>query len=41
VTTFLNEENVETVFSVGDTATVGEKGETIGIIRTVAYRTAD
>ena len=41
VTAFLNDEQVETVYSVSDATTVGEKGETIGIIRTVAYRTAD
>ena len=41
VTAFLNDENVDAVYSVSDATTVGEKGETIGIIRTVAYRTAD
>jgi len=41
VTAFLNDEQVEAVYSVGDATTVGEKGETIGLIRTVAYRTAD
>ena len=41
VTAFLNDEHVETVFSVSDATTVGDKGETIGLIRTVAYRTGD
>ena len=41
VTAFLNDEQVGTVYSVSDATTVGEKGETIGLIRTVAYRTAD
>jgi hypothetical protein len=40
VTGFLNEENAGTVYSVSDTTTTGEKGETIGLIRTVAYSTA-
>lgn len=37
VTAFLSEEGAETVFSVSDTTTAGEDGETIGLIRTVAY----
>jgi hypothetical protein len=41
VTASLNDAQVEAVFSVSDATTVGEKGETIGLIRTVAYRTAD
>ena len=41
VTAFLNDEQGGTVYSVSDATTVGEKGETIGLIRTVAYRTAD
>ena len=41
VTAFLNDEKAEDVYSVSDATTVGEKGETIGLIRTVAYRTAD
>ena len=41
VTTFLREEKAEKVFSVSDTTTAGENGETIGLIRTVAYRVAD
>lgn len=40
VTAFLNDEKAEDVYSVSDATTVGEKGETIGLIRTVAYRTA-
>lgn len=40
VTAFLNEENAGTVFSVSDTTTTGDKGETIGLIRTIAYSTA-
>lgn len=39
VTAFLNEEDAEEVFSVSDATTAGEDGETIGLIRTVAYRT--
>ena len=41
VTAFLNDENVDAVYSVSDATTVGEKGETIGLIRTVAYSTVD
>jgi hypothetical protein len=41
VSAFLNEEGVQSVFSVSDTTTTGDKGETIGLIRTVAYSTAD
>jgi hypothetical protein len=37
----LNEEGAAKVYSVGDTATAGEHGETIGLIRTVAYRVDD
>ena len=40
VTRFLNDEDAGTVFSVSDTTTTGDKGETIGLIRTVAYSTA-
>jgi hypothetical protein len=40
VTSFLNDENAGTVHSVSDTTTTGDKGETIGLIRTVAYSTA-
>jgi len=38
---FLNEEGAAKGYSVGDTATAGEHGETIGLIRTVAYRVDD
>jgi len=34
---FLNEEHATTVYAMSDTSTTGEKGETIGLIRTVAY----
>jgi hypothetical protein len=40
VTAYLNDEGADTVFSVSDTATAGGDGETIGLIRTVAYRVA-
>jgi hypothetical protein len=40
VTQFLNDENAGTVYSVSDTTTTGDKGETIGLIRTVAYSVA-
>ena len=38
VTAFLNDERADKVYSVSDTTTAGENGETIGLIRTVAYR---
>ncbi len=41
VSAFLNDENVDKVYSVSDTTTAGENGETIGLIRTVAYKTDD
>jgi hypothetical protein len=41
VSTFLNEEGAARVCSVGDTTTAGENGETIGLIRTVAYEVDD
>jgi hypothetical protein len=41
VTTFLNEEGADKVFSVSDSTTAGENGETIGLIRTVAYRVGE
>jgi hypothetical protein len=41
VSGFLNEESAAIVYSVSDTATAGENGETIGLIRTVAYRVDD
>ena len=37
VTAYLNDEGADAVFSVSDTATAGDNGETIGLIRTVAY----
>lgn len=41
VADFLNEEGADTVFSMSDSTTVGEHGETIGLIRAVAYRVPD
>ncbi len=41
VTAFLNDEGADTVFSVSDSTTAGDSGETIGLIRTVAYRVPD
>jgi len=41
VETFLREEGADAVFSMTDTTTVGENGETIGLIRAVAYRVPD
>jgi hypothetical protein len=41
VSAFLNDENADKVYSVSDTTTAGENGETIGLIRTVAYRVED
>jgi hypothetical protein len=41
VSAFLNEESAAKVFSVSDTTTAGENGETIGLIRTVAYKVDD
>ena len=41
VTTLLSEEKADKVFSVSDATTAGENGETIGLIRTVAYRVAE
>jgi hypothetical protein len=38
VQTHLNSEQAREVFSVSDAVTAGENGETIGLIRTVAYR---
>jgi hypothetical protein len=37
VTGFLTDEAATTVFAVSDSTTAGESGETIGLIRTVAY----
>jgi len=41
VSAFLNDENVDKIYSVSDTTTAGENGETIGLIRTVAYKIDD
>ena len=41
VADFLNEEGADRVFSMSDSTTVGEHGETIGLIRAVAYRVPD
>jgi len=41
VTAFLGNEGADTVFSVSDSTTAGENGETIGLIRAVAYRVPD
>jgi hypothetical protein len=41
VTAFLNEEKAEQVYSVSDATTAGDHGETIGLIRSVAYRVGD
>jgi hypothetical protein len=41
VSAFLNEEKADKVYSVSDTTTAGENGETIGLIRTVAYKVDD
>jgi hypothetical protein len=41
VSAFLNEQSAAEVYSVSDTATAGENGETIGLIRTVAYNVDD
>ena len=38
---FLQEEGADKVFSMTDTTTVGENGETIGLVRAVAYRVPD
>jgi hypothetical protein len=40
VTAFLNGEKADKVFSVSDATTAGENGETIGLIRSVAYSVA-
>ena len=37
VSAYLNDEGAVAVFSVSDTTTAGDNGETIGLIRTVAY----
>jgi ABC-type branched-subunit amino acid transport system ATPase component len=41
VTVFLKEQRAASVYSLSDTTTAGENGETIGLIRTVAYEVAD
>jgi hypothetical protein len=41
VQAFLQEEGADTVYSVSDTTTVGENGETIGLIRAVTYGVPD
>jgi hypothetical protein len=41
VQAFLQEEGADKVYAVSDSTTVGENGETIGLIRTVAYRVPD
>jgi hypothetical protein len=41
VSAFLNEESATKVYSVSDTTTAGENGETIGLIRAVAYKVHD
>jgi hypothetical protein len=41
VSAFLNEASAATVYSVSDATTAGENGETIGLIRTVAYEVDD
>ncbi len=41
VQTFLQEEGADKVYSVSDSTTVGEDGETIGLMRAVAYRVPD
>ena len=41
VSAFLNEEKADKVYSVSDATTAGENGETIGLIRSVAYRVAE
>jgi hypothetical protein len=41
VQAFLAEEGADKVFSMTDTTTVGDTGETIGLVRAVAYRVPD
>jgi hypothetical protein len=38
VTAFLADEGADAVLAMSDAATAGEHGETIGLIRSVAYR---
>jgi hypothetical protein len=37
----LQDEGADKVFSMTDTTTVGDNGETIGLVRAVAYRVPD
>jgi hypothetical protein len=39
VSNFLAEQKADKVYALSDSTTAGENGETIGLIRTVAYRT--
>jgi hypothetical protein len=41
VAAFLAEEGADEVFSMSDCTTAGENGETIGLVRAVAYRVPD
>lgn len=41
VTAFLAEEGAAQVFSMSDCTTAGENGETIGLVRAVAYLVPD
>jgi len=41
VTAFLESERADAVYSVSDAVTSGETGETIGLIRTIAYSVPD
>ncbi len=41
VQAFLQEEGADKVYSVSDSTTVGDDGETIGLMRAVAYRVPD
>ena len=41
VQAFLQEEGADKVYSVSDSTTVGDNGETIGLMRAVAYRVPD
>jgi len=38
---FLQDEGADKVYSMTDTTTVGDNGETIGLMRAVAYRVPD
>ena len=41
VQAYLQEEGADKVYSVSDSTTVGDNGETIGLMRAVAYRVPD